>query len=268
MLFVVLCFSACAGTRKDWIITGGNQANGIVEMSYQYTELEVPHVNDAQAQVVANLACHEWGYSSSKSFGRRSRIVINMGDSSEVVPRGLSRVSISALVARPVDELGFEFCSAPEGELRFVHLDLRTNQDPTIRSKASNCVHARGPSRSATVFASLRRTVATAGKPIERFPNDLVANAGVIRDLLNPEPGHVQQGASAGAFHSRLVRAVDGVHDPLNDPIEVVGAVFRHRSCTLSLRTPRHQPNRARPARFEKLYTPCSPTGTTRPQRS
>jgi hypothetical protein len=70
MLLVVLCFSACAGTRKDWMITGGSQANGIVELSYQYREFEVPHTNEAQAHVVANLGCHEWGYSNSRPFGR------------------------------------------------------------------------------------------------------------------------------------------------------------------------------------------------------
>jgi hypothetical protein len=48
MLFVVFCFSGCAGTRKDWIITGGSPANGIVELSYQYREFEVPHTNEAQ----------------------------------------------------------------------------------------------------------------------------------------------------------------------------------------------------------------------------
>jgi hypothetical protein len=69
MLLFALCCSACVATRKDWIVTGGNQANGTVELSYQYKDREVPQTNEAQAHVVANLACHEWGYSNSRTFG-------------------------------------------------------------------------------------------------------------------------------------------------------------------------------------------------------
>ena len=70
IFFVVLCFSACAEVRKDWVVSGGSQTKGIVELSYQHKELEVPHTEDAQAQAVANIACHEWGYSNSRPFGR------------------------------------------------------------------------------------------------------------------------------------------------------------------------------------------------------
>lgn len=70
MLLVVLFVSACAETRKDWTVTGGGQSKGIVELSYQYKEFEKPHTEDAQAQAVANSACHEWGYSNSRPFGR------------------------------------------------------------------------------------------------------------------------------------------------------------------------------------------------------
>jgi hypothetical protein len=44
MLLFALCCSACVATRKDWIVTGGNQANGTVELSYQYKDREVPQI--------------------------------------------------------------------------------------------------------------------------------------------------------------------------------------------------------------------------------
>jgi hypothetical protein len=69
MLFVVLCFSSCVATRKDWIISGADQAKGMVELSYQYKELESAQTSDPQAQVAANVACNEWGYSNSRPFG-------------------------------------------------------------------------------------------------------------------------------------------------------------------------------------------------------
>jgi hypothetical protein len=68
MLFVVLCFSACAEVRKDWVITGVNQSEGIVDLSYHYREFEEPHTEDAQAQVVANSACHEWKIFKLQTF--------------------------------------------------------------------------------------------------------------------------------------------------------------------------------------------------------
>jgi YecR-like lipoprotein len=108
MLLVVLCFSACAGTRKDWVITGGSQANGIVELSYQYREFEVPHTNEAQAHVVANLGCHEWGYSNSRPFGRPIKNCNQHGGFLEdCASWTVSRQYISALVPGPIDETRF-----------------------------------------------------------------------------------------------------------------------------------------------------------------
>jgi hypothetical protein len=70
VLFAILCLSACAETQKDWAATGGNLAEGTIELSYEYGEFEEPHVDEAQAEVVANSTCHEWGYSSFRAFGR------------------------------------------------------------------------------------------------------------------------------------------------------------------------------------------------------
>lgn len=72
LLAVVACVLTIGCARKvykNWAATGGSRADAVVRLSYQYTNLEIPQVNDAEAQKLAEKKCQSWGYSGAEAFG-------------------------------------------------------------------------------------------------------------------------------------------------------------------------------------------------------
>jgi hypothetical protein len=62
---------ACCGcaVQKDWVATGGSRSDGVVELSYEYTNFEKPVLDGNQGLGIAKQRCGAWGYSEAEPFG-------------------------------------------------------------------------------------------------------------------------------------------------------------------------------------------------------
>ena len=69
---LILGLSACAST-KQWSPNGGDRADGIVRLSYEYPEFHQPTVSDVQAEQLAENRCHTWGYTHAEPLGGLTR---------------------------------------------------------------------------------------------------------------------------------------------------------------------------------------------------
>ena len=58
----ILLASCTTNVPKELVATGGSKADGVVELSYQYNELETPIVDKAKGQETAEKRCKAWGY--------------------------------------------------------------------------------------------------------------------------------------------------------------------------------------------------------------
>lgn len=70
----MLQVSGCA-TKKDWLVTGGSRADGVVRLSYESyesNEFQRPKVSKEQADQLATQKCQAWGYKGAESFGSQS----------------------------------------------------------------------------------------------------------------------------------------------------------------------------------------------------
>lgn len=72
MLAAVVLLAGCA-TQKEWSATGGSRADATVKLSYEYGEFEIPQLDEAQAQVLAEARCKTWGYTGAEAFGGVTR---------------------------------------------------------------------------------------------------------------------------------------------------------------------------------------------------
>ncbi|HLF18764.1 MAG TPA: YecR family lipoprotein [Candidatus Omnitrophota bacterium] len=54
--------------------TGGSRADGIIEMSYQYSWLDTVEVDWASALQTAKQRCQAWGYDSAEPFGQATSV--------------------------------------------------------------------------------------------------------------------------------------------------------------------------------------------------
>lgn len=77
ILSFIGCLAACASTRQ-WSAAGGNRAEGVVRVSYEYPEFRQPQVSDAQAQKVALGRCNAWGYRTAEPKAGQVRECANM----------------------------------------------------------------------------------------------------------------------------------------------------------------------------------------------
>lgn len=65
---VALLAVGCA-THKDWLVTGGSRADGVVSLSYEHNEFQRPELNQAEADRMATQKCMAWGYKGAEAFG-------------------------------------------------------------------------------------------------------------------------------------------------------------------------------------------------------
>ena len=65
----LIALAGCA-TSGHWSASGGNRELGVVKVSYEYAQAEEPQLNDAQANVQANVLaenrCNTWGYARAQ----------------------------------------------------------------------------------------------------------------------------------------------------------------------------------------------------------
>jgi hypothetical protein len=74
----VVCIASCA-TQKEWTATGGSRADGTVDLSYQYGELQAPQEDTEQGVTLASTTCAEWGYSGAQAFGGQTKQCSQLG---------------------------------------------------------------------------------------------------------------------------------------------------------------------------------------------
>lgn len=67
-----LLLAGCA-TPVDWAATGGSRSDGVIQVSYDYYDLQMPVADDAQAQGIAFQRCRAWGYTGAEPFGGEIR---------------------------------------------------------------------------------------------------------------------------------------------------------------------------------------------------
>lgn len=68
-LLVALTAGCTTKVNKTLQPTGGSRADGMVEMSFEYTRYEEPQVQWEQAKATAGARCKAWGYDSAEPFG-------------------------------------------------------------------------------------------------------------------------------------------------------------------------------------------------------
>ncbi|WP_430389191.1 YecR family lipoprotein [Dyella sp. 20L07] len=71
VVVAMILISGCA-TQKEWLVTGGSRADGVVRLSYQSNEFQRPKVSKEQADQLAEQKCTAWGYKGAESFGSQS----------------------------------------------------------------------------------------------------------------------------------------------------------------------------------------------------
>jgi hypothetical protein len=74
---LALNLAACATTRQ-WNVTGGDRAEGVVRVSYEYPEFEQPALSDEQAMQIATSRCNGWGYDEAEPIAGQIRQCGNM----------------------------------------------------------------------------------------------------------------------------------------------------------------------------------------------
>ena len=66
--FISILLAGCSAT-KDWSATGGSKADGVIRLSYEFGQFEVPQVSEEQAILLAAKRCAVWGYTNAEAFG-------------------------------------------------------------------------------------------------------------------------------------------------------------------------------------------------------
>jgi hypothetical protein len=77
---VLLNLAACA-TGKQWAVSGGDRQDGVVRLSYEYTEFKQPDLSDEQALKIAASRCNGWGYDDAEPIAGQIRQCSNMDGS-------------------------------------------------------------------------------------------------------------------------------------------------------------------------------------------
>lgn len=63
LAFISILLGGCS-TTKDWSATGGSKADGVIRLSYEFGQFELPQVSEEQAILLAARRCAVWGYTS------------------------------------------------------------------------------------------------------------------------------------------------------------------------------------------------------------
>lgn len=72
-VLAAITLAGCGTTAKLWSATGGSRADGVVRLSYEYSAMEVPELNESQGVALAIRRCQTWGYTGAEAFGGTTR---------------------------------------------------------------------------------------------------------------------------------------------------------------------------------------------------
>lgn len=74
-----LALGGCV-VSKDWQATGGSRSDGVVQLSYEYEQLQGAQTNDQQALNLAVSRCGSWGYTGSEASGHPKQTCAQPGE--------------------------------------------------------------------------------------------------------------------------------------------------------------------------------------------
>lgn len=74
---VSMNLAGCA-TTKQWAVSGGDKAQGLVQVSYEFPEYNEPPVSEEQAARIAQGRCEGWGYDDAQPIPGQVRQCSNM----------------------------------------------------------------------------------------------------------------------------------------------------------------------------------------------
>lgn len=72
-LAILVTLLAGCSVQKQAIPIGGSRADGVVELAYEFGDMQVPEVDWVQAQQQAVARCNAWGYTGAERFGGEKR---------------------------------------------------------------------------------------------------------------------------------------------------------------------------------------------------
>ena len=73
-----LALGGCV-VSKDWQATGGSRSDGVVQLSYEYEQLQGAQTSDRQGLNLAVSRCDSWGYTGSEASGRTKQTCTQPG---------------------------------------------------------------------------------------------------------------------------------------------------------------------------------------------
>jgi len=71
----VICLAGCCVATKEFVTTGGNQADGVVILSYEDGPLQVSRGDYEQGLALARSTCVGWGYSGAIRYGESEQCI-------------------------------------------------------------------------------------------------------------------------------------------------------------------------------------------------
>lgn len=72
VIFAIIALGGCAA-QKTLTPTGGSRSDGIVKLSYEYGQYEIPQVDKDSGVAVAKQRCAAWGYTGAEAFGGQTK---------------------------------------------------------------------------------------------------------------------------------------------------------------------------------------------------
>lgn len=77
---LAIMITGCASpVTKDWGASGGSKADGTVQLSVRYGDMQTPILDDAQGKRAALARCEKWGYSSVDEFDFVNKVCMQPG---------------------------------------------------------------------------------------------------------------------------------------------------------------------------------------------
>lgn len=79
LLVIIAIFNSGCAVTKEYSATGGSRSDGIMKLSYEVGQFQIPHVNEQQGLDLARKKCVGWGYSDAESLGGTTRACNEFG---------------------------------------------------------------------------------------------------------------------------------------------------------------------------------------------
>src|SRR5687768_2615499 len=78
-LLLLTSLAGCA-TGKQWAVTDSDRHEGLVRVSYEFTQSQEPQLSEQQAMKLAESRCNGWGYDEAEPIAGQLRQCSSMND--------------------------------------------------------------------------------------------------------------------------------------------------------------------------------------------